>query len=101
MLHDLVGDRIVVVGEDLGVPLDRNKTLPDQFFLEDGCIDRVDDAARALFNPVAKRAHIASLINSFKHEWSVKTTTILDLVTPILTLPPTSHWAMESAGWLQ
>jgi len=54
VLYDFVRYWVVILGQDLRVPLDGNEALLNQVFLEDGSICRKDDAAIALLHPVAE-----------------------------------------------
>ena len=68
MLDYLVCNGVVVVGQDLGVPLDGDEAFLDQVFLEDWSICWQDNAAIALFEPVAERARVTSPIYSLEDE---------------------------------
>ena len=54
VLNNLIRNWVVVLGQDLRVPLDGNETLLDQVLLEDRRICWEDDAAIALLHPVAE-----------------------------------------------
>jgi len=78
------------------MPLNRNETLLDEVLFKDGCISWQDNTTRTLLHPVTKSTDVPSSIDSLKHEGGVNTLlSIIQNLSPVLSLPPTTIRSME------
>ena len=68
MLHNLISLCIILVSQQLRVPLNSDEAFFDEVFLQDGGVGWEDDATIAFLGPVAKGADVAGFVNGFQDE---------------------------------